>query len=201
VQRERSQFHGSALVLLLAAPSAGLPATAREAEGPRKVELPAGTPDGSSPPASSSTWRGSWTDHCPLRAVRRAAIPPQAHLPGLGLRAPGAPGRGAIVECEKAIQIDPDYGNPWNDIGSYLLAKGDLDRAIPYLKRATEARRYCCPQFPHLNLGGIYAEQRRYREAKREFERVLELVPGHLPAIMALKQIEALLAHEAPERI
>ena len=107
----------------------------------------------------------------------------------------------AIVECEKAIQIDPDYGNPWNDIGSYLLAKGDLDRAIPYLKRATEARRYCCPQFPHLNLGGIYAEQRRYREAKREFERVLELVPGHLPAIMALKQIEALLAHEAPERI
>ena len=67
--------------------------------------------------------------------------------------------------------------------------------------RATEARRYCCPQFPHLNLGGIYAEQRRYREAKRELERVLELVPGHLPAIMALKQIEALLAHEAPERI
>ena len=27
----------------------------------------------------------------------------------------------AIAECKKAIPIDPDYGNPYNDIGVYLV--------------------------------------------------------------------------------
>jgi tetratricopeptide (TPR) repeat protein len=107
----------------------------------------------------------------------------------------------AIAECEKAIKIDADYGNPWNDIGSYLMAKGELDRAIPYLKRAMEAKKYCCPYFPHLNLGHVYTAQRRYREAKREFERVLELLPGYLPAILSLRMLEALMAEEAGESV
>lgn len=107
----------------------------------------------------------------------------------------------AIVECEKAIQIDPDYGNPWNDIGSYLMAKGELDRAIPYFKRAMEAKKYCCPYFPHLNLGHLYAAQRKFREAKREFERVLELLPGYLPAILSLRMLEALMAEQGEESI
>src|SRR6476646_8926258 len=31
----------------------------------------------------------------------------------------------AIAECLEAISIDETLGNPYNDIGSYLLAKGD----------------------------------------------------------------------------
>ncbi|MEK7205944.1 MAG: tetratricopeptide repeat protein, partial [candidate division NC10 bacterium] len=27
----------------------------------------------------------------------------------------------AIAECHKAIAVDPDYGNPYNDIGVYLM--------------------------------------------------------------------------------
>jgi len=197
---------GRLWVLLLAAPlCVGLPpaTAARGAEGPPEgVELPAETPDEFFAAGFLKHMAGELDEAIALygRSVARQPTAPGHTFLGWAYAHQGRLDE-AIVECEKAIQIDPDYGNPWNDIGSYLLAKGDLDRAIPYLKRATEARRYCCPQFPHLNLGGIYAEQRRYREAKREFERVLELVPGHLPAIMALKQIEALLAHEAPERI
>lgn len=37
----------------------------------------------------------------------------------------------AISEAEKAINLDPDYGNPYNDIGSYLLKMGRLDEATP----------------------------------------------------------------------
>ncbi len=107
----------------------------------------------------------------------------------------------AIAECEKAITIDPDYGNPWNDIGSYLMAKGELDRAIPFLKRAAEAKRYCCPHYPHLNLGRLYAAQRKYRDAKREFERALKLQPGNLEAIISLRILEALIAEEVEESI
>src|SRR5213078_4825546 len=32
----------------------------------------------------------------------------------------------AIDECLRAIQVDASFGNPYNVIGSYLIAKGDL---------------------------------------------------------------------------
>jgi tetratricopeptide (TPR) repeat protein len=31
----------------------------------------------------------------------------------------------AIAECKKAVELDPDLGNPYNDIGAYLIEKGD----------------------------------------------------------------------------
>ena len=40
----------------------------------------------------------------------------------------------AIDEAEKAILVDPDFGNPYNDIGVYLMKLEKEDEAIPYLK-------------------------------------------------------------------
>ncbi len=34
----------------------------------------------------------------------------------------------AIAECKKAIQLDPEFGTPYNDIGAYLIEKGELRR-------------------------------------------------------------------------
>ena len=48
----------------------------------------------------------------------------------------------AINECKKAIIVDPDFGNPYNDIGSYLIQKGQLEKAIPWLEMAKKAQRY-----------------------------------------------------------
>ena len=41
----------------------------------------------------------------------------------------------AIAECQQAIEVDPTYGNPYNDIGAYLIQEGKLDEAIPWLDR------------------------------------------------------------------
>ncbi len=67
-----------------------------------------------------------------------------------------ARGDDAIREAQCAIAIDPEYGNPYNDIGVYLMAQGELDEAIPWLMRATEAKRYASPYYPWLNLGPIW---------------------------------------------
>ncbi len=42
----------------------------------------------------------------------------------------------AIAECKRAIEVDPNFGNPYNDIGAYLIEKGALDDAVPWLERA-----------------------------------------------------------------
>jgi tetratricopeptide (TPR) repeat protein len=81
----------------------------------------------------------------------------------------------AIAECKKAIAVDPDFGNPYNDIGSYLLKQGKLDEAIPWLDKAVHAKRYEARHYPHCNLGRIYWAKGMLNRAIAEFERALEL--------------------------
>lgn len=83
----------------------------------------------------------------------------------------------AIAECHKAIAVDPDFGNPYNDIGVYLMQKGDLDGAIPWLEKAKRAPRYEPRQFPYMNLGRIYLRRGQWTEALREFEAGVRAVP------------------------
>jgi Tfp pilus assembly protein PilF len=97
----------------------------------------------------------------------------------------------AIDECKTAIDLDPDYGNPYNDIGVYLIDLGRPDEAIPWLEKAARAKRYCCYQFPHFNLGRILLMEGRLEEARRSFERSLDYEPNYLPARRGLEYIRA----------
>ncbi len=99
----------------------------------------------------------------------------------------------AIAECKKAIEVDPDFGNPYNDIGSYLFKQGKLDDAIPWLERAIEAKRYEPRHFPHCNLGRIYWAQGLLNRAITEFERALELDPTSRFAQAALSAVRSQL--------
>jgi len=83
----------------------------------------------------------------------------------------------AISEAIKAIDLDPDYGNPYNDIGAVLLAMGQLDEAIPWLKKAMAAKRYEPRHYPHLNLGKIWIRKGRWNDALDSFEEALRLAP------------------------
>jgi Tfp pilus assembly protein PilF len=76
----------------------------------------------------------------------------------------------AIQECKIAIGVDPDFGNPYNDIGSYLVHLGQIQEAIPWLEKAKLAPRYEPRHFPYLNLGRIYMKLGRIDDAAREFE-------------------------------
>ena len=95
----------------------------------------------------------------------------------------------AIEECQKAIAVDPTFGNPYNDIGAYLIEMGRLDEAIPWLERATRAPRYESPEFPRFNLGRIYLAKEMYSRALQEFRAVVELRPDHRPARQAIAAI------------
>jgi Tfp pilus assembly protein PilF len=94
----------------------------------------------------------------------------------------------AITHCKIAIKLDPDFGNPYNDIGVYLLNTGKLEQAVPWLEKAIGSKRYCCYQFPHANLGRILLIQGRVEDAKRSFERALEYDP-QVPARAARPRV------------
>ena len=79
----------------------------------------------------------------------------------------------ATAECLKAIEIDPDFGNPYNDIGVYLMQQDRLDEAVPWLEKAKAARRYEPRHFPYLNLYRAYAKLGQLDRAQRELQQAL----------------------------
>ena len=98
----------------------------------------------------------------------------------------------AIEQAKKAIDVDPEFGNPYNDIGAYLIEQGKDDEAIAYLEKAKRAKRYCCYQFPYFNLGRIFFKRKMYEKAREEFKKALEIDPDYIPAAEALELLKIL---------
>ena len=97
----------------------------------------------------------------------------------------------AIEECHRAIKVDPDFGNPYNDIGAYLIEMGRPNEAIPWLEKAVEAPRYDPRHFPHFNLARAYVENWDYGRALDHLRLALEAEPEY-PA--AKRELSRLLA-------
>jgi Tfp pilus assembly protein PilF len=95
----------------------------------------------------------------------------------------------AIEECRKAIATDPEFGNPYNDIGCYAMAQGRWDEAIGWFEKAKAAPRYEPRHFPFLNLGRLRAARGEIAEAFAEFEGALAANPGDPVATRALEAL------------
>lgn len=95
----------------------------------------------------------------------------------------------AIEECQKAIEIDPDFGNPYNDIGAYLIELGRWEEAIPWLEQAITASRYESPQFPHLNLGRVYEHLGQFKSALSCYDQAIAINPYYRVAVWAKFQL------------
>jgi Tfp pilus assembly protein PilF len=99
----------------------------------------------------------------------------------------------AIEECHRAIARDPDFGNPYNDIGAYLIEKRQFDEAIPWFERAMQAKRYESPAFPHLNLGRVYEHKGEWGRALDCYKMALTLNPNYTLAKRSLGRLLSML--------
>jgi tetratricopeptide (TPR) repeat protein len=98
----------------------------------------------------------------------------------------------AIADCKQAIEIDPDFGNPYNDIGAYLIETEKPAEAIPWLEKAIVAKRYEARCYPHYNLGRVYESQHDWKRARACYERAMAENGDYLAAARALKRLSAM---------
>ena len=99
----------------------------------------------------------------------------------------------AIAECKRAIEVDPEFGNPYNDIGSYLIQLGRYDEAIPWLERAIAAPRYEPRHFPHFNLGRAYLAKGMLSRARECFSESLRIEPNYTLARQAVENLRRMV--------
>lgn len=99
----------------------------------------------------------------------------------------------AIEDCRRAIEVDPTFGNPYNDIGVYLIDQEKPDEAIPWLQKATRAPRYESRCFPWANLGRIYEARAQWTMALMHYQRSLQENPDYTIARQAVSRLRSLM--------
>lgn len=99
----------------------------------------------------------------------------------------------AIDHCKRAIETDPEFGNPYNDIGAYLIEQGSYEEAMPWFEQAMSAPRYEARHYPHFNLGRCHEALGDWQAALQSYRQALELEPGYKLAQRRLLQLQARL--------
>lgn len=95
----------------------------------------------------------------------------------------------AILLCRRAIKVDPDFGNPYNDIGSYLVVLGQEEEAIEWFQKAIESKRYEARHYPHINLGRIFLKRNLFMQALQEFKKAEKWSPLDKPLQDAIQSL------------
>ena len=95
----------------------------------------------------------------------------------------------AIAECEVAIALAPDLGNPYNDIGAYLLDLGRPAEAIAWFEQAIAAPRYESRVHAFFNLGRACERTGDWLRAVDCFQQAVALQPDYRPAQTALQML------------
>ena len=99
----------------------------------------------------------------------------------------------AIEECMKAIELEPDYGNPYMDIGNYLIELGRPYEAIDWLEKAFNYIDSNSSHFPLFSLGRAYEKTGDWLLALKFYNKALSIDQDYDEAQNAVIRISTLL--------
>jgi tetratricopeptide (TPR) repeat protein len=98
---------------------------------------------------------------------------------------PSEPG---LQAAQRAVELDPEHGAAWFNLGVALDYLGQLEKSVPAYERAIEIE----PRPVHYNnLGDVYSALGREDEAESAFESALELEPTYAWPFHSLGQMFA----------
>jgi Tfp pilus assembly protein PilF len=98
----------------------------------------------------------------------------------------------AIGECLQAIKVDPEFGNPYNDIGAYLIEQDKWEEAIPWFQKAMIAPRYEARCYPYFNLGRVYEHLHQWQKAKECYAMAYGLEKRYQAALAGVRRLRAM---------
>jgi len=103
----------------------------------------------------------------------------------------------ALAGFQRAVEIDPDYGEAWNNLGKVQENLGQDRNAEASYRRAFEILTYLTPEFAAFNLGSLYLRTGRTQEADDYARKALARNWRYLPAYKLLA--DALVAQNRME--
>lgn len=89
----------------------------------------------------------------------------------------------AIEQCNLAIVLDPNWGNPYYEMGIYLFEQKKPEEAIDCFKTALSVTRFDRVDSALFHLARAYRAVGRFAEALKMYDRALAINPLLLPAL------------------
>jgi len=86
----------------------------------------------------------------------------------------------------RAVEIDDDFGEAWNNLGKVEEAMGRLGPAEAAYRKAFGILTYVTPEFPAYNLGSLLLRQGRVKEAEEFGRKALARNRRYMPAYKLL---------------
>jgi tetratricopeptide (TPR) repeat protein len=84
----------------------------------------------------------------------------------------------AIKQCNKALDIDLNYGMAYSDIGFYLLKLNRVDESISWLEEALKVDDFDGKFYTYYNLGRAYERCGRWTEGIAMYDKAISLKQG-----------------------
>ncbi len=86
----------------------------------------------------------------------------------------------AIAHYNRALELDPTYGEAHYNLANSLLRLGRVDEAVAHYEKALEINPNNAPA--HYNLGSVFLQTGRLDEGIAHYRKALELNPGNAAA-------------------
>lgn len=99
----------------------------------------------------------------------------------------------AMACCRAAIEVDPSFGNAYNDLGAYLIEQDQAAAAIPILEQALVAPRATHGAHPYFNLGRAYEQIGAWVQAVEYYAAALKVDPSNSEARSARDRLRTQL--------
>lgn len=93
----------------------------------------------------------------------------------------------AVEEYGRVVQLRPDFPEAYNNLAVALKKNGALEMAVVNFNRALELRGDYSEALS--NRGWLYIEQKKWREARGDFEQALKINPHDAGALYGLSQV------------
>ncbi|XZE22162.1 tetratricopeptide repeat protein [Pirellulaceae bacterium SH449] len=94
----------------------------------------------------------------------------------------------AIDAFQKALEINPGYGEAHMGIGMVCIQQGKLDEALIHLNRATRHKEHLGRAYFEKSL--VYIAKKDYESAKMELDNAIKYEPGNATYQQQLKNIQ-----------
>jgi len=84
----------------------------------------------------------------------------------------------AIDFFQRAVKIDPDFSEAYNNLGYAHAKMGKFDAAIPFYKKAVSNLLYATPEKAYVNMGKAYYRLGKYDDSAAAYKEALKRAPN-----------------------
>lgn len=89
----------------------------------------------------------------------------------------------------RAVDIKPDYGKAWNNLGRAYINEDKLEKAKKAYKKALEVETYMTPEYPAYNLARLYKREQNQEKAIKYTKDSIKSNWRYVPAYLLISEI------------